>query len=310
MKTKEVSTAIISTEINSRAKPMLWNPEAPDSTTSIERLVLVDSSESGVSSPTSGSVVKQKRRKNGSPTITNDVSETDAIPDRTRYSPTIKEMPRDERPRERLYKYGEQVLSTAELVAIIIQSGTAERSSLSLAEHLLAHFGSIKGIACATVEQLREFKGVGSAKAAQIKAAIAFGHRLALFVDDAGPKIGSPVDAYNLLMPELRYLKKEVFKSLLLDAKNRVMSARTVSVGDLTSSIVNPREVFKDAVIASAASIVVAHNHPSGDPTPSPEDVSVTKRLMEAGRILEIEVLDHIVIGDGTFVSLKERGLI
>ena len=230
--------------------------------------------------------------------------------DQLRYSPTIHEMPADERPRERLYRYGELALSTAELIAIIIQSGTSERSSLSLAEMLLAQFGSIKGIACAPVEQLRTVKGLGSAKAAQIKAAIAFGQRLAIFSEDGGPQIASPGDAYNLLAPEMRYLKKEVFKSLLLDTKNKVIGARTVSVGDLTSSIVNPREVFKDAIVASAASMIVAHNHPSGDPTPSHEDVNVTKRLMEAGKILDIEVLDHIVIGDGCFVSLKERALV
>ncbi len=231
-------------------------------------------------------------------------------PARPRYSPTIKELPADERPRERLFAYGAEALSTAELIAILIRVGTHERSAVSLGEHLLAHFGNIKGVAVASAEELSRIKGIGQAKAAEIKAAIEFGKRLSLFTEDARPAIGGPRDVSNLLMPDLRYLKKETLKSILLDTKNRVQAVKTVSVGDLSSSIVHPREVFKDAITASAASLIVAHNHPSGDPTPSAEDVAVTKRLMEAGEILGIDLLDHIVIGDGKFVSLKERGLI
>jgi DNA repair protein RadC len=227
-----------------------------------------------------------------------------------RYSPTIKELPTDERPRERLAKYGAHALSTAELIGVLIRTGNAERSAVSLGEFLLAEFGNVKGIASATLDQLASVKGLGLAKAAEIQAAIEFGHRLALFTDDDRPAIGGPQDVANLIMPELRYIKKETLKSLLLDTKNRVIGIKTVSIGDLSSSIVHPREVFKDAVTASAASIIVAHNHPSGDPTPSREDVAVTKRLMEAGEIMGIELLDHIVVGDGNFVSLKEKGLI
>ena len=133
---------------------------------------------------------------------------------------------------------------------------------------------------------------------------------MSLFTDGERPSIGGPRDVANLLMPDLRYQKKEHLKSLLLDTKNRVLAIKTVSIGDLSSSIVHPREVYKDAVLASAASLIVAHNHPSGDPTPSAEDVSVTKRLIQAGEIMGIDLLDHIVIGDGVFASLKERGLI
>jgi DNA repair protein RadC len=229
---------------------------------------------------------------------------------RDRYSPTIKELPTNERPRERLHAYGAQALTTAELLAILIRVGNGERSAVSLGEFLLAEFGSIKGVATASLEQLAAVKGLGQAKAAQIKAAIEFGNRLALFTEDARPSIGGPRDVSNLLMPDLRYQKKEHLKSLLMDTKNRVLAIRTVSIGDLSSSIVHPREVFKDAVLASAASIIVAHNHPSGDPTPSSEDVAVTKRLIQAGEIMGIDLLDHIVLGDGVFVSLKERGLI
>ncbi|MDQ2688001.1 MAG: DNA repair protein RadC [Armatimonadota bacterium] len=222
----------------------------------------------------------------------------------------MKELPADQRPRERLYAAGAHALTTAELIAIIIRVGTHERSAVSLGELLLAHFGNIKGVACASVEELSKIKGIGPAKAAQIKAAIEFGNRLTLFTEDVRPAIGGPRDVANLLMPDLRYLKKETLKSILMDTKNRVLSIKTVSIGDLSSSIVHPREVFKDAIIASAASLIVAHNHPSGDPTPSADDVAVTKRLMDAGSILGIDLLDHIVIGDGKFVSLKERGLI
>ena len=229
---------------------------------------------------------------------------------RERYSPTIKETPAEERPRERLRAYGVHALTTAELLALLIRTGSGERSAVSLGEYLLAEFGSIKGVATASVEQLACVKGLGEVKAGQIKAAIEFGNRLSLFTEDAKPSIGGPRDVANLLMPDLRYQKKEILKSLLLDTKNRVLAIRTVSIGDLSSSIVHPREVFKDAVIISAAALIVAHNHPSGDPTPSGEDVAVTKRLISAGEIMGIDPLDHIVIGDGVFVSLKERGLI
>ena len=230
--------------------------------------------------------------------------------ERDRYSPTIKELPTEERPRERLHAYGAQALTTAELIAILIRTGNAQRSAVSLGEYLLAEFGSIKGVAAASLEQLAEVKGLGAAKAAQIKAAIEFGNRLTLFTEEGRPSIGGPRDVSNLLMPDLRFQKKEHLMSLLLDTKNRVLAIKTVSIGDLSSSIVHPREVYKDAVIASAASIIIAHNHPSGDPTPSAEDVAVTKRLIQSGEIMGIDLLDHIVLGDGTFVSLKERGMI
>ncbi len=271
-----------------RAAPRLWSPgEVPES-----------------DAPPPAVARKTARRRAASP-VAPVPAET-----RDRYSPTIKELPAEERPRERLHAYGAQALTTAELIAILIRVGNGERSAVSLGEFLLAEFGSIKGVANASLEQLAKVKGLGEAKAAQIKAAIEFGNRLSLFSEEGRPSIGGPRDVANLLMPDLRYQKKEHLKSLLLDTKNRVLAIKTVSIGDLSSSIVHPREVYKDAVIASAASIIVAHNHPSGDPTPSSEDVSVTKRLIQAGEIMGIDLLDHIVIGDGVFVSLKERGLI
>jgi DNA repair protein RadC len=270
-----------------RAAPRLWLPgEAPSE-----------------DPPAAAQAARRKKPE----TLPKPVS-TPAV--RDRYSPTIKELPTEERPRERLHAYGAQALTTAELIAILIRTGNAQRSAVSLGEYLLAEFGSIKGVATASLEQLAAIKGLGTAKAAQIKAAIEFSNRLALFTEEGRPSIGGPRDVSNLLMPDLRYQKKEHLKSLLLDTKNRVLAIKTVSIGDLSSSIVHPREVYKDAVIASAASIIVAHNHPSGDPTPSAEDVAVTKRLIQSGEIMGIDLLDHIVLGDGTFVSLKERGLI
>ena len=269
----------------SRAAPRFWSPS---------------------DSPVPEAPIHQVKRKSALKTPV----AGEACLERDRYSPTIKDLPAEERPRERLHASGAHALTTAELIAILIRTGNAERSAVSLGEFLLAEFGSIKGVATASLEQLAGVKGLGEAKAAQIKAAIEFGNRLALFTEDARPAITGPRDVANLLMPELRHQKKEHLKSLLLDTKNKVLAIRTVSIGDLSSSIVHPREVFKDAVVASAASIIVAHNHPSGDPTPSAEDVTVTKRLIQAGEIMGIDLLDHIVLGDGDFISLKERGLI
>jgi DNA repair protein RadC len=228
-----------------------------------------------------------------------------------RYHVRIREIPSDERPRERLIRYGADSLSTAELLAILLRTGTEQRSAVGLADHLLssACFGSLRGVANATVEEMAQVHGIGPAKAAQIKAAIEFGRRLVAASPEERTKIRSPQDVYNLLGPTLRDERREHFIALLLDTKGGVFRQCTVSVGDLSSSLVHPREVFTEAVRRSAASIIVAHNHPSGDPTPSPEDIAVTRRLVEAGELLGIELLDHIVIGDSRWVSLREKGL-
>lgn len=286
--TQSVHTQSVQEAFSSRAVPRLWLPEdapAPE--------------------PPAALRTRVRKPKSAPKPASAPVSVV-----RDRYNPILKDLPPEERPRERLHAYGAQALTTAELIAILIRTGNAERSAVALGEFLLAEFGSIQGVATASLEQLAAVKGLGAAKAAQIKAAIEFGNRLTLFTEEGRPSIGGPQDVSNLLMPDLRYQKKEHLKSLLLDTKNRVLAIKTVSVGDLSSSIVHPREVYKDAVVASAASIIVAHNHPSGDPTPSAEDVAVTKRLILSGEIMGIDLLDHIVLGDGTFVSLKERGLI
>lgn len=227
----------------------------------------------------------------------------------TSYHTRIRELPSDERPRERLWKYGADTLSTAELLAILLRTGTERMSAVDLANHLLSENGNLRGVAAMTVEEMAGVHGIGPAKAAQIKAAIEFGRRLVSASPEERPRITSPRDVYNLLCPTLRDEKREHFIALLLDTKNGVLRQHTVSVGDLSSSLVHPREVFVEAIRRSAASLIVAHNHPSGDPTPSPEDAAVTRRLQEAGELLGIDLLDHIVLGDNRWISLKEKGL-
>ncbi len=233
-----------------------------------------------------------------------------AAPPTERYTVSIREMPHDERPRERLMKYGAAALSTTELLAIQLRMGTKERSAVGLAELLLAQFGGLRGVANAGRENLGRVKGIGDVKGVEIEAAVELGKRLAALSDEPKVTIRSPADIANLLMPELRDLKKECLKSILLDTKNQVLKTMTVSVGILNSSLVHPREVYQDAIKASACSIIVAHNHPSGDPTPSPEDRSITRRLYECGELLGIELLDHVIIGDNRYTSLKESGVI
>jgi DNA repair protein RadC len=225
-----------------------------------------------------------------------------------RYTVTIRELPTNERPRERLLHQGAASLSNSELLAIQLRIGTQERSALGLAELLIARLGGLRGVATATVEELSRVKGIGPAKAAEILAAIELGRRVHMMVPEDRPTICSPQDVVNLLQSELRDASKEHFKSLLLNAKNQVVKVCTVSVGTLDSSLVHPREVFKDAINASAAAIIVAHNHPSGDPAPSAEDRRITQRLFEAGELLGIDLLDSVIIGDGRWVSLKQLG--
>ena len=289
-----------------RALPKLWDPSQSDAAPPASPAV----SSPVVSSP--GLAAPKTRPRSRVRTDRASAEPDAALIAQTagpRYSRAIKDLPLRERPRERLEHSGAWALSAPELLAILIGSGRQGRNAVSVAEHLLAHFGGLRALGGAAVEQIAAVEGVGRVKAVQILAAVELGNRMSAPTDEVKPVIGGPEDVYNLLRAELRDLKKETLKSLLLDAKNKVTAIRTVSIGDLTSSIANPREIFKDAVTASAASIIVAHNHPSGDPTPSADDLEVTRRLDEAGKILGIELLDHIVIGDGRFVSLKERGL-
>jgi DNA repair protein RadC len=226
-----------------------------------------------------------------------------------RYSLTIKDLPPEERPRERLTKHGPEALSTPELLAILLRTGTARESALDVADGIVRHLGGVSGLAEATIEQLSEIRGVGAVKAIEIRAAVELGKRISAFTHAARPVIRCPADVSQLVMSELRHETREHFKVLLLDTRNQVRRVKTVSVGSLTESIVHPREVFREAIQHSCAALIAVHNHPSGDPTPSVEDVQVTKRLEEAGKLVGIDLLDHVIIGDGRFVSLKEQGL-
>jgi DNA repair protein RadC len=228
----------------------------------------------------------------------------------TKKSFTIHDLPISERPRERLQKFGIEALSAQEILALILGRGVAGESVMVTAQRLLSQFGNLKGIASASVEELSQVKGIGIAKASQIKAAFELANRVEGF-SEAGskPLVKSPDDVVGLVRGRLKGKKKEHFLALLLDTRNQLIKVAEVSVGSLDGSIVHPREVFKEAISATAASVVFAHNHPSGDPTASEDDIGLTKRLAEAGEIVGIDVLDHIIIGDKNYLSLKREGL-
>jgi len=225
---------------------------------------------------------------------------------------TIKDLPPDERPRERLYKSGPDVLKTSELIAIIIRQGTHGKTALQAAEELLNKFsGNLSRIAGSTLRELSSgIDGIGPVKAAQLIASFELGKRIAGYSEVEKPSIHTPSDVARLLMNEMRYYKKEVFKVLLLDTKNRLIKIETISSGILDASLVHPREVFYAAIQEMASSIILVHNHPSGNIIPSAQDIEITKTIIEAGKIMNIEVIDHIIIGEGKFLSLKEKKII
>ncbi|SEC72311.1 DNA repair protein RadC [Paenibacillus sp. GP183] len=220
----------------------------------------------------------------------------------------MREVPNEERPRERMLQYGSQALSNAELLAILLRTGTYSESAVTLAQRILSECGDFRNLVDMSKDQLTQIKGIGDAKALQIQASIELGRRLARSIHNEAVTIRSPESVANLMREELRYLQKEHFVCLFLNTKNHVIGQETLSMGSLNASIVHPREVFRAAIKRSSASIICVHNHPSGDPTPSPEDIQLTHRFVEAGSIIGIEVLDHIIIGDFKFVSLKEQG--
>lgn len=224
--------------------------------------------------------------------------------------PVIRELPPEQRPRERMLREGAANLSDIDLLAIMLRTGTAQISAMELAAAIVGRFRDLRTLAQATIEELSEIKGIGPVKAVQVKAALELGRRMTLLPAEERPVIRCPEDVSALLMGDLRNLDREYFLVLLLNTKNQVLAKETVSIGTLSSSMVHPRELFKVAVRRSAAAVILAHNHPSGDPTPSQEDITITKRLIEAGEILGIDVLDHIIIGDNRFTSLKSKGLI
>ena len=223
---------------------------------------------------------------------------------------TVRDLPRQERPRERLQKFGPEALSAQELLALVIGRGIPKKSVMSIAQELLTRFGNVKAISQATIEELSQIKGIGLAKAAQIKACFELGKREDLEPEMINFDIKSPESVVKAIRASIKDKAKEHFKLILLNPRNKIIGISTISIGTLNASLVHPREVFKDAIVHSAASVVLAHNHPSGDPDPSEDDVTITKRLIEAGKILGIEVIDHIIITKNGFFSFKERGLI
>ncbi|WP_205093941.1 RadC family protein [Thalassobacillus pellis] len=220
----------------------------------------------------------------------------------------MQDVPKGDRPRERLLELGPSHLSNQELLAILLGSGTKNESVMVLAQRLFMHFEGLELLKDASVEELTAIKGIGPVKAVLLQAALELGKRIHHLKPIDRYIIRSPEDGADFVMEEMRILKQEHFICLFLNTKNQVLHRQTIFIGSLNASIVHPREVFKEAVKRSAASIICAHNHPSGDPTPSQEDIHVTRRLAECGKMIGIELLDHIVIGDRKFVSLKEKG--
>lgn len=225
------------------------------------------------------------------------------------YYPTIKELPEDERPRERLEHYGAAALSTTELLAIILRVGTKDENVIRLSQRLLTSYGGLAGLAHAPFSELTEFKGLGPAKATQLKAAFELGRRLLVAAPSERPTVKSPADAANLVLLEMAGLEQEHLRTIILDTKNHVLKIHTVYIGSLNTAVMRVGELFREAIRLNSAALIIVHNHPSGDPTPSAEDVQVTRQVVEAGKLLSIDVLDHLVIGQARWVSLKERGL-
>ncbi len=225
------------------------------------------------------------------------------------YSVAIREMPTEERPRERLLKYGAGTLSSTDLLAIILRTGTRNCSAVRLAEQLLLRFGGVRGLASASLDEMARVHGVGKVKAVQIAACAELGQRMHASAEER-PAIACPEDVMRLVGVTFADRKQEHFLALLLDAKGRVIKQATVSIGTLDTSVVHARDVFKEAVSASAASVIVVHNHPSGDPTPSVADRAVTKRLIEAGAIMDIAILDHVIVAADRWFSFKQQGLL
>jgi len=221
----------------------------------------------------------------------------------------ITDIEESERPRERLARLGPKVLSNAELLAILLRVGVRGENAVQVGQRLLQEFGGLQGLHRSDYEEVCQSHGIGPAKAAQIKAAIELGRRLTVEAPEERPAISSPADAAALVQYEMSALEQEELRVASLDTRNRVLEIITVYRGSLNSSQVRIGELFKNAIRRNAAAIIIIHNHPSGDPSPSPEDIALTRGIVQAGHLLDIEVLDHLIIGRGRYVSLKERGM-
>lgn len=229
---------------------------------------------------------------------------------KNRKVPLMKELPEDERPREKLLSAGPAALSNTELLAVILGCGTRNESAVGLAARVLVSAGGLSGLGSLCVDEFRRISGIGTAKACALTAVFELGRRCAASSAAKRPKITSPQDFADLFMEEMRHLKQEQFRVILLNVKKEVIASETISVGGLCGTPAMPREVFASAVKKGAHAMIAAHNHPSGDPAPSLSDLDLTKRLAGAGALLGIELLDHIIIGDGVYCSMKEKGIL
>jgi DNA repair protein RadC len=226
------------------------------------------------------------------------------------YHSKIKDWPVNERPREKLINHGPEVLTEAELLAILIGSGSGKVTAVDLAKTLFVEHKTLRSLAALSVADLKQFKGIGDARAVTIAAAFELARRLQSSPDAERRIIKSPSDIAEQFIPTLRDLQQEVFLVILLNSANKIIKEITITKGLLNSSLTHPREVFRHAIVEHAASVILMHNHPSGNPEPSQEDISITKQIVEAGKVVGIPVHDHIIIAGGNFTSLAERGLI
>ena len=231
------------------------------------------------------------------------------MPDVVEYRPTIRQLPASERPRERLRDRGASALSNSELLAIILRTGTPSANALALATTALARFNGLPGLARASFGELCAQHGMGEAKAAQIKAALELGLRLVSAQPEERATVRSPQDVSNLLLAEMGLLEQEHLRVLLLNTKNQVLAMPEVYKGSVNTAQVRISELFREAIREGCPAIIVVHNHPSGDPTPSRDDIDLTRQLIEAGKLLSIDVLDHIVVARQGIVSLRDEGL-
>ena len=222
----------------------------------------------------------------------------------------LKDLPEELLPRERLFQLGPEMLSNKEILAILLRTGMKGENVLDFAERLLTEAGGLAGLARMSVHDLTQLHGLGIAKASELKAALELGRRSVSADPMTRPVVNSPQDIAHLVMEEMRFLDREHFRIVSLSTKNHVLGISSISIGSLNSSLVHPRECFKEAIRRNSNAIILLHNHPSGDPTPSREDIDVTRRLADGGQILGIEVLDHVIIGDNRYISLKERGIL
>jgi DNA repair protein RadC len=220
----------------------------------------------------------------------------------------IMDLEQDDRPRERMARLGPQALTNAELIAILLRVGGEGENTVQVGQLLLNKYAGIRGLHWVDLSELMREHGIGEAKASALKTAIELGRRLSLEMPEERPSINSPADAAALVQYEMQALEKEHLKVILLDTRIHVLEIHEAFQGSVNTSVVRIAEVFTQAVRRNATSIIVVHNHPSGDPSPSPEDIAITRRIVEAGKLMEIEVLDHLIIGQGCFVSMKERG--